>query len=278
MRKAANRKSGSVKVRSSADARRNTDAPAVAPPRSVMRRERRLLKTAELIARDIILDISEGGLKTGDPLPPEASMLQQYEVGRASLREALRMLEVQGLVRIRPGAKGGPIVGAATAESLARMLTLFFGLAGATYENLTDVMLILFPKVAEEAANRKLTRADIQQINASLDQSCGAQPSRLAKTEVLQDFHLLLPTLSGNSVWTLLMNAVSAIFTEHVMSTIDSRGFHQTAIDDHREIAEAIIARNPEKAGKAMLEHTERMITFYRSQNPAIFSQLIEWR
>ena len=100
-------------------------------PRPRVRRIRRVLKTSELIARDIILDISEGGLKAGDPLPPEATMLKQYEVGRASMREALRMLEVQGLVHIRAGARGGPVVGAATAENLARMLTLYFGLAGA---------------------------------------------------------------------------------------------------------------------------------------------------
>ena len=100
----------------------------LASVRSGVRRTRRVMKTSELIARDIILDISEGGLKTGDSLPPEAAMLKHYEVGRASLREALRLLEVQGLVHIRAGAKGGPVVGSANAENLARMLTLYFGL------------------------------------------------------------------------------------------------------------------------------------------------------
>ena len=61
-------------------------------PRASVRRSRRVMKTSELVARDIILDISEGGLKAGDALPPEASMLNHYEVGRASLREALRLL------------------------------------------------------------------------------------------------------------------------------------------------------------------------------------------
>ena len=243
-----------------------------------MRRDRRILKTSELIARDIILDISEGGLKAGDALPPEAMMLAHYEVGRASLREALRLLEVQGLVRICAGAKGGPVVGAATAENLARMLTLFFGLAGATYEDLTDVMLILYPLVAEVAASRKLTRGEIQAINDSLEQSCGNQPPRLGKTEGLNDFHRLLVAVSKNSIWCLLADAVGMVFTDHVMSMTDSRAFHDAADADHREIAAAVFAGEPAKASKAMLEHTERMIEFYRSQTPAIFSQLIEWR
>lgn len=243
-----------------------------------MRRDRRILKTSELIARDIILDISDGGLTTGDSLPPEAMMLAHYEVGRASLREALRLLEVQGLVRIRAGAKGGPVVGAATAENLARMLTLYFGLAGATYEDLTDVMLMMYPLVAEVAASRKLTKAEMQAINDSLEQSCGSQPPRLGKVEALYDFHRLLVAAGRNSIWSLLADAVGLVFTDHVMAMTDSRGFHDAAVADHREIAAAVFAGDKALASKAMLEHTERMIEFYRSQTPAIFSQLVEWR
>jgi GntR family transcriptional repressor for pyruvate dehydrogenase complex len=248
------------------------------PARSGVRSLRRVLKTSELIARDIILDIFEGGLKTGDALPPEAIMLKHYEVGRASLREALRLLEVQGLVHIRAGATGGPVVGSATAENLARMLTLFFGLAGATYEDLTDVMLILYPLIAELAASRKLARADVAALHASIDQACGTPNPRLIRSESLRDFHSLLPALSKNTVWTLIADAVGLIFADHIMATTDSREFHATSVVDHKQIADDILGSDPEAAGKHMLEHTKRMIAFYRGQTPAIFSQLIEWR
>jgi GntR family transcriptional regulator, transcriptional repressor for pyruvate dehydrogenase complex len=253
------------------------------PPRKLavrtgMRRMRRVLKTAELVARDIILDIFDGGLKAGDSLPPEASMLRHYEVGRASLREALRLLEVQGLVQIRAGTKGGPVVGAATAENLARMLTLFFGLAGATYEDLADVMRILYPKVAEVAASKHLGRVEVAALNASIDQACSAPNPRLLRTETLKDFHSLLAEFSANSVWSLLTDAVGLIFADHIVSTTDSREFHGTAIDDHTQIAKAVLAENPQLAHARMLEHTDRIIKFYRSQTPAIFAQLIEWR
>jgi len=248
------------------------------PARAGLRRMRRVLKTSELIARDIILDIFEGGLKAGDALPPEARMLKHYEVGRASLREALRLLEVQGLVHIRAGATGGPVVGAATAENLARMLTLFFGLAGATYEDLTDVMLLLYPQIAAVAASRKLGRLDAAALTASIDLACGTPNPRLIRSESLRDFHSLLPALSKNPVWTLLADAVGLIFADHIIATTDSREFHATSVLDHKQIADAILAADPEGARKQMLEHTKRMIEFYRAQTPAIFSQLIEWR
>ena len=245
---------------------------------SSLRRRRRALKTVELIARDIILDITERGLKEGDTLPSEAQMLRHYEVGRASLREALRLLEVQGLVRIRTGARGGPAVGAATAGNLARMLTLYFGLAGATYEDLTAVMLIASPKVAELAARNRLSKAESLALRAAIERPCSAANPRLIRTETLTDFHSLLPALARNPVWSLLTDAIGLIFSEHVMTTADSRDFHAATVVDHERIAKAILTRDAELASRLMREHTERMIEFYRGQNPAIFSSVIEWR
>lgn len=276
-------KTRKLRVRAGVDAQAEARAPArptrgLASVRSGVRRTRRVMKTSELIARDIILDISEGGLKTGDSLPPEAAMLKHYEVGRASLREALRLLEVQGLVHIRAGAKGGPVVGAANAENLARMLTLYFGLAGATYEDLCDVMLMLYPRTAEVCAAKKLNKTQVQTLQASVEQACGVQNPRLIRTETLKDFHVLLTEFSGNSVWSLLADAVALIFADHIISTTDSREFHAVAAADHKEIGDAVLAGDVARAGQSMLEHTERMIAFYRGQNPGIFSQLIEWR
>lgn len=236
------------------------------------------MKTSELIVRDIILDISEGGLKMGDSLPPEASMLKHYEVGRASLREALRVLEVLGLIRIRPGAHGGPVVGAATGEHLARTLTLYFGLAGATYEQLTEVMLLLYPEIAAVAASRKLGTAELHALRESIEQACESSNPRLIRTETLKDFHSLLAQFSKNPVWTLLADAVGLIFADHIISTTDSREFHAQTIADHQQIADAVTSGSVDQARRYMLEHTRRMIEFYRSQTPAIFSQLIEWR
>jgi len=250
----------------------------VAIRQSRLRRTRRVLKTSELIARDIILDISEGGMKAGDPLPPEATMLKHYEVGRASLREALRMLEVQGLVHIRTGAGGGPVVGAATAENLARMLTLYFGLAGATYEQLTEVMLILYPNVAAVAASRKLTAAEVQALHEAVDQACSTPNPRMIRTETLKDFHSLLSEFSGNPIWGLMTDAVGLIFADHIISTTDSREFHAQTVADHKQIAQAVLAGNEQLASRKMLEHTQRIIDFYRRQTPAIFAQIVEWR
>src|SRR5215207_8330843 len=64
---------------------------------------RRIRKTSEVVAMQIVKDIVDRGLVEGDRLPLEAAMVREYRVSRASLREALRLLEVQGLISLRPG-------------------------------------------------------------------------------------------------------------------------------------------------------------------------------
>ena len=102
------------------------DGAAIFPSDSVTR----TLKTSESVARDIVHDIVSGGLRTGDRLEPEALMLEQYGVSRESLREGLRLLEAQGLISIRRGPGGGPIVGRVDPANFGRMSTLFYHLVG----------------------------------------------------------------------------------------------------------------------------------------------------
>src|SRR6185312_1048128 len=100
---------------------------------------RTVWKTSEVVAFAVARDIVEHGLRCGDRLPLEAEMVDHYGVSRESLREALRLLEAQGIVTIRRGPGGGPVVGKASSMNLARTMTLYFQLAGATYDELLAV-------------------------------------------------------------------------------------------------------------------------------------------
>ena len=96
---------------------------------------RRTEKLSEVLAREIVRDLRD--LEPSTMLPPEAVMLDKYRVGRASLREALRLLEVQGLIVIRPGPGGGPMVAQADSVHYGRMSSLYYHMVGATYHDAT---------------------------------------------------------------------------------------------------------------------------------------------
>ena len=84
-----------------------TPSAAATPSRAP---RRRAVKVAESVAREILHDIADRQLPPGATLPSEAEMVETFNVARASLREALRILEVYGLIRIKPGPGGGPVV------------------------------------------------------------------------------------------------------------------------------------------------------------------------
>src|SRR3546814_19794597 len=113
---------------------------------------RRNLKASEAVARDIVNFMTEGGFQPGDMLPREQAMQDQFQVGRGSLREALRLLEVQELIWIKPGASGGPVVGVAKDSALARMLSLYFRVSKVTSDDVANALLLLGPHTAAPAA------------------------------------------------------------------------------------------------------------------------------
>src|SRR5271165_5953294 len=122
---------------------------------------RRQAKTAETVAAAIVRDVVSRNLNPGDMLPSEAAMLARFRVSRASLREALRLLEVQELIRLKPGPGGGPIVSAVDPRNLAKITMLYLYLGGATYQELFEAQQVLAQNDAERAArnpDRELVR------------------------------------------------------------------------------------------------------------------------
>src|SRR5262245_48052398 len=90
-------------------------------------------KVSERIARAILADAERDHLEVGDQLPSEPQMAEIYGVGRVSIREALRILEVHGVVEIRNGRGNGPRLERLKARSVATTLRLYFQIRGATY-------------------------------------------------------------------------------------------------------------------------------------------------
>ncbi len=204
-------------------------------------------------------------------------MIQSYGVGRASLREALRLLEGQGLVRIKAGPGGGPVVGRASPRNLSRVLTLFMRLVGVTYEDLMDGMLVVVPMLTGMAARRELSGEMTQALEAAIHQSEISEDYRQT-VDGMKEFHELLIDASGNKTLSFVANALMVIFTDHLLASIDTRPFHATARHDHAEIIKAVLRRRPNAAQNLMQEHIERKILFVKEQMPGMFSQLIEWR
>lgn len=233
----------------------------------------RALKTSERIAQEIVHDIVAQGLRTGDRLPLEAVMVEHYGVSRTSLREALRLLEVQGLIRLKPGPGGGPVVGQVEAANLARTSSLYFHLGAATYHQLLEAQIQLEPLVAHLAAGHPNRRTEMERFYAP-----GTFASDADYHAHTEDFHGAVYELSDNLVLRLLTESVTHIISDHVVATMDPVELRPRILDEHASLARAISAGHRDKAARLMAEHFEIQHEYYRTHWPERLDKLIEWR
>src|ERR1700677_3831179 len=104
-------------------------------------------------------DVARRGLKPGDFLPAERSMVETYGVGRGTLREALRLLEFQGVISLKPGPGGGPILQDPSGTHLASTVVLLLQMKQAPFRAVVEVRSAVEPMISRLAAERMSDRS-----------------------------------------------------------------------------------------------------------------------
>jgi len=233
---------------------------------------RRVIKTSDTVALQIVRDIKARGLVKGDRLPSETSMLQEYGVSRGSLREAFRLLEVQGFIRFKPGPGGGPIVGSVEPENLARTSTLYFHLGGMTYGDLFSTQELFEPLCARLACanpDRHERMASFLHGDALLGSADRADAAR---------FHDEVHQLAGNRVLALYTAAVTHLISTDIMATMDLAELSASMLEEHRQLAQVIADGEAAEAERLMSQHFKAQHGYCRQRWPSRLNELIEWR
>jgi DNA-binding FadR family transcriptional regulator len=229
---------------------------------------------SEAIARDIVRRIGAEELAPGTQLPPEAKMLEEYRVGRGSLREALRILEVHGLISIKPGPRGGPTVDQVHTENFGRMATLYFQMDGVTFADLVDARVVMEPTLTALAARRRDPRlAD--------EMSRFTRPSRLEDEEYARDtadFHRLVATLSGNPVMSLFGQSLTDIVHDRLSPPLFPKSRRAAVVNVHCDIATALIDGDADRAEELMREHMSEYAAYVRRRHPGLMREVVDWR
>ena len=229
-------------------------------------------KIAEAIAQDILTRICESGLETGSQLPSEPQMLADYGVGRGSLREALRILEIHGIIKIKSGPGGGPVVTGATTKDFGRMATLFFQASGITFRELMDARLVLEPAIARLAAQRtqKDKREELLEAQTSTE-------SDEAYLKTSADFHRQIASMSGNRILDLISHAIEDIFHERVVGMLFPPERRGDVVAAHDAIARAIADGDADTAEQAMRDHMAEYARFVEARYPALVDEVVAW-
>jgi GntR family transcriptional repressor for pyruvate dehydrogenase complex len=232
-------------MRDPARPRRDTpDWPHVEPIKST--------RIYEEIVRQVKAMIAEGRLKSGDQLPPERDLAEQFVVSRTSVREALRALESLGLVEIRAGE--GTFVRQVSVDALIEPLALIMATQRGAIGELFEARRLLEPAIAGLAALRA-TPEEIQEMARILDAQ--AAEVRAGRTGLPQDaqFHAAIAAAAHNRAISRLVHGIMDLLTQSREESLSRPGRPTRSHEDHRRVLEAIRARDPRAAEHAMREH-----------------------
>ena len=205
----------------------------------------------EQVAQQISTWISEHDLRPGDRLPPERELAARLGVSRATLSQALVALEVIGAVAVRHG--DGTVV--AQSPGTSRIVEAVRAHADRLPE-IIDTRDALETKIAALAAARR-TEADLQRIEEALAAMAADIEAGGRGVEGDESFHAAVTAAAHSLLLTRLMDEIADLIRETRIESLSQPDRPRASLAGHRAIADAIRARDPDGAARAMHEHVE---------------------
>ncbi|GII03737.1 FadR/GntR family transcriptional regulator [Planobispora takensis] len=202
--------------------------------------------------------IADDGLTVGDRLPGERQLAEQLQVSRASVREAMRVLETLGVISSQAGRgpDAGAVLTSRPAGALADLLRLHVGLSSLSMREVAETRMMIEQWAVRHAAGRA-SPAHLERLREAI-----GRMERAATPEefVLHDaeFHLTVAELSGNRLLAATMQALRATVRTYAVRAVRRLGTTDLLMDDHRKIYEAIETGDPEAAATAIAGHLAR--------------------
>ena len=207
----------------------------------------------EEIARQIEKMIAEK-MKPGDMLAPERQLAEQFGVSRSSIRDAIRTLELSGLVEARQGL--GTVVREHSAAALANPLTSILVQRRKLVGELIDVRKMIEPPLSARAA----MHATAEEV-AEMESILGRQQQKMSQGELAIDedaeFHYAIALAADNSVVLKVIDVLMELLRDTRERSLQLAGRPERSIAGHREILEAIKRRDEAGTEAAMCRHIE---------------------
>jgi GntR family transcriptional repressor for pyruvate dehydrogenase complex len=209
----------------------------------------------EQVAAQLSDQISEGRWKPGEKLPSESELCFALNIGRSTLREALKSLAFVGMVQMRPGE--GTYVIEGSGLLIERIMARGLLKTEKELQDVVEARLVLEAETAALAAERA-EPADLEQLDAlmsEMKQSIVGQGRPYVDLDV--EFHLAIARCAKNQMLYELLSPIRGVLKEWISKSQELPGIQQNAHRQHAVILSAVRKREPEKARHAMRTHLQ---------------------
>lgn len=222
-------------------------------------------KVYEQVIEQIQDMVIRGALRRGDKLPSERALSEQLQVSRSSVREALRALEVIGLIESRQG--GGNYISDNFEKTLLEPLSVMFMLQQSKPEEIMELRRVLEIEAVSLAAKR-INNEDAEDL-LKLVESFKTAEGEAENSRIDKELHYKIAKLSGNFLLHNTLSAISNLIEYFIKdaraSILISSENREVLLGTHEEICIAIAKHDQDKAVKAMKKHFELIEEFYLS-------------
>jgi len=210
---------------------------------------------SEEIAHRLIDGILRGRFRFGERLPPERELARYMNVGRPTLREALRVLNMLGLVDVRHGE--GTFVVDNHADFLSRAFSWTVLLDSQSIDELIDTRVAVESMLAELAAQRADPK-EIDELRSLVARMRVGGTDYKSKADL--DFHLVIAKAARNLTLSRTLFAIQSLLKQWIDRALNaSQGSHAAIYDQHCAILQALEARDPMAASEAMRAHVRHV-------------------
>ncbi|PRR80069.1 HTH-type transcriptional regulator LutR [Clostridium liquoris] len=201
--------------------------------------------------------INKGVLKKGDKLPSERDMVESLQVSRTSIREALRSLEIIGLIESKQGE--GNFIRSSFENSLIEPLSIMFMLQDSNPGEILELRKIIEKETAGLAAER-ITEEELKELELLMGKF-----KELVEGEQMvsvdREFHYKIAQASKNFLILSIFNAISSLMESFIKDArkniLIKEENKEILYKQHENIYKALLNKNPQQAMKAMIEHLD---------------------
>jgi GntR family transcriptional regulator, transcriptional repressor for pyruvate dehydrogenase complex len=218
----------------------------------------RTKRVFEEICEQVRREMAAGSLRPGDKLPPERELALKLGVSRAAVREALRSLEIAGVVGLHKGARGGAFILKGDPDLVTRSIRDMFHLGRISLDNLTEARTLIM-QIAMQLASERIRPTTVAALEKNVDRLTMLPASGKASERVAisAEFYRLISQATDNTVLQVIIEALSDIVLQQVeQSNIE---FFPNLIAHRRRLVEYIATGQADEAKREMTEHLQRL-------------------
>jgi DNA-binding FadR family transcriptional regulator len=252
---------------------------AVSAPHDPQTRSRR--SRPQHVAEEIKDWVVERGLQPGDRLPGEAELIDRFGMSKGTIREAMRLLQAQGLIETKTGPGGGSFVGEVTRERATALLANYFYFRDVSIDDIYQIRIALEPELAASLAGR-LTDAQIGELETIMEDyaeaAADAEEERLQHVASLR-FHSRLSDFGGNALLGFFIGFMAQILTDLTvykrLYTTPNHDLWQKGRQHQIDLIAALRRGDGARAREVMRSHMEMARGLMETQEAEVMKRFI---